>query len=286
MGLYFPRLFRLTVRAALAGLLTVALLALMASPGNAGGPQDGSSPDKSKADPPKKDATPPKAAPVKLGLSINEPKAFQGYTVFAPLSSTTTYLIDMQGKVVRTWESDCSPALTGFLLENGHMLRPGSLGAEAQAFGGGPGVGGRIQEFTWDGELVWDFKFVNNKQLPHHDMTRLPNGNMLMIVWDRKTAKEAIAAGRRPEMTGDSHLLPDSLVEIKPTGKTTGEVVWEWRLWDHLVQDFDKSKPNYGSVAEHPELVNINYGEDALAPVAASKDAQDKLKSIGYVGAT
>ena len=105
-------------------------------------------------------------------------------------------------------------------------------------------------------------------------MTRLPNGNVLLIVWDRKTAEEAIAAGRRPEMTGDQALLPDSLVEIKPTGKTTGEVVWEWHLWDHLVQDFDKTKANYGDVAEHPELVDINFGEDEL-PVRDRRQAKD-----------
>src|SRR5262249_25016774 len=145
--------------------------------------------------------------------------------------------------------------------------------------------GGRIQEFTWEGELVWDFRFYNDKQLPHHDFTRLPNGNVLLIVWDRKVAKEALAAGRRPELTGESHLLIDSLIEVKPTGKTTGEVVWEWHLWDHLVQDFDKAKANYGNVAEYPELVNINFGEDALAPVAKNKADQDKLKAIGYVGA-
>jgi Spy/CpxP family protein refolding chaperone len=269
-------------------VLVLALLVLGAlnSPASAQAPQDAAPPAKSKDDSAKKDAPPPKQGPVKLGLSINEPKAYQGYTLLAPMSGTQTYLLDMQGKVVRSWDSDCTPAQFPYLLENGHLLRPGSIGGEAQLFGPGPGVGGRIQEFTWDGEVVWDFQFVNARQLPHHDITPLPNGNVLMIVWDRKTAKECIAAGRRPELTGDSHLLPDSLVEIKPTGKTTGKVVWEWHLWDHLVQDFDKSKANYGNVAEHPELVNINFGEDALAAVATTKDAQDKLKSIGYVGAT
>jgi hypothetical protein len=219
---------------------------------------------KKKEDGPKKDE--PKQPPVKLGLSMNTPKALQGYTLLAPFDTTKTYLLDMEGKIVHTWESDSSPALFPMLLENGHLLRPGSIGNDSRVFGPGPGVGGRIQEFTWEGELVWDFRFYNAKQLPHHDFTRLPNGNVLLIVHDRKVAEEALAAGRRPEMTGDSHFIPDSIVEIKPTGKTTGEVVWEWHLWDHLVQDFDKSKANYGDVAQHPELVNINFGEAELAP--------------------
>lgn len=213
-----------------------------------------------------------KPASVKLGLSINDPRAFQGYTLLAPLDSVNTYLLDMQGKVVQTWTSDCQPALCPLLLENGHLLRTGSIGNDSRVFGPGPGVGGRIQEFTWEGKLVWDFRFYNPRQLPHHDFTRLPNGNVLLIVHDRKTAEETLAAGRRPEMTGESHSIPDSLVEIKPTGPTSGAVVWEWHLWDHLVQDFDKTKANFGNVREHAELVNINYGEDELKPPPTAKD--------------
>jgi hypothetical protein len=227
----------------------------------------------------------PKPPPAKLGLVLNEPRALQGYTLLAPMDSSTTYLVDMTGQVVMTWKSDCQPALCPLLLENGHLLRPGSIGGDSRVFGPGPGVGGRIQEFTWDGELVWDFRFYNSRQLPHHDMTRLPNGNVLLIVSDRKTAEEGIAAGRRPEMTGESHLIPDSLVEIKPTGKTTGQVVWEWHLWDHLVQDFDKTKANFGNVAEHPELVNINYGEDELEQKPAAKPGPDKFGAAAGQGA-
>jgi hypothetical protein len=263
-------------------LLTIGALAAAAPK------QDGVTPPQAK-DQPKtakgKDAAPKKdeaiPAPVKLGLSVNDPKALQGYTLISPFDSTKSFLFDMQGRVVRTWETGCRPALSAFLLDNGHLVRPGLIGADTRVFGPGPAVGGRIQEFTWEGELVWDFKFYNAKQLPHHDMTRLPNGNVLLIVWDRKTAQEAIAAGRRPEMTGDRHFMPDSLVEIKPTGKTTGEVVWEWHLFDHLVQDFDKSKANFGNVAEHPELVNINYGEDELPSVIAASATKDKPKADG-----
>jgi hypothetical protein len=105
-----------------------------------------------------------------------------------------------------------------------------------------------------------------------------------MIVWDKKTPKEAIEAGRRPGSVG-THLLPDSVIEVKPTGKTSGEIVWEWHLWDHLVQDRDPSKANYGKVADHPELVDINFGQDIVGQVAGKKGGLDKLKGIGYVGA-
>jgi hypothetical protein len=269
MGLRSRRLTRLNAQLG----LTVVVLLLGGALGTPAPAQDGakppSAPDKAKpatstSSTVKKEE--PKPTSNKLGLLINDPRAFQGYTLLAPMDSTNTYLLDMQGKVVQTWASDCSPALCPMLLANGHLLRAGSIGFDSQVFGPGPGVGGRIQEFTWEGKVVWDFKFYNARQLPHHDITRLPNGNVLLVVSDRKTAEEALAAGRRPELTGDSHLIPDSLVEIRPTGPTTGEVVWEWHLWDHLVQDFDKTKPNYGNVREHPELVNLNYGEEELKP--------------------
>src|SRR3954471_8726766 len=268
------------------GGMAALLLAIGALGGDAAGQQQGATPPprkdqpvpaKSKDDAPKKDDA--KSPPVKLGLLLNDPKALQGYTLISPFDSSKSFLLDMQGRVVRAWETGSSPAPSAGLLENGHLCRPGLIGGDTRVFGPGPAVGGRIQEFTWEGEPVWDFKFYNARQLPHHDMTRLPNGNVLLVVWDRKTAEEAIAAGRRPEMTGDRHLMPDSLVEIKPTGKTTGEVVWEWHLWDHLVQDFDKSKANYGNVAEHPELVNINYGEEELPSsitAAAAKGGKNK----------
>ncbi|HEV2949045.1 MAG TPA: aryl-sulfate sulfotransferase, partial [Gemmataceae bacterium] len=177
-------------------------------------------------DPPKSGDAPPKPPAVKLGLSVNDAKAFQGYTLLAPMMSTKTYLLDMEGRVVRTWESDCNPALCAYLLEDGHLLRPGSV--PQTGFGFAPGLGGKIQEFTWEGELVWDYRFSNATQYPHHDICRLPNGNVLMIVAERKTSKEAVAGGRRPETVGDSPLQPDYILEIERTGKSSGKVVWEW----------------------------------------------------------
>lgn len=35
--------------------------------------------------------------------------------------------------------------------------------------------------------------------------------------------------------------------------------MWEWHVWDHLVQDFDATKSNFGVVSEHPELIDVNF---------------------------
>jgi hypothetical protein len=232
--------------------------------------------------PPKGGDEPSKQPTIKLGLSINDPKAFQGYTLLAPMMSRKTYLIDMEGRVVRTWESDCTPAMCAYLLEDGHLLRPGAV--PQTSFGFAPGMGGKIQEFTWDGELVWDYRFSNAAQYPHHDICRLPSGNVLMIVSEQKTAKEAVAAGRRSETVGSGPLQSDCILEIERTGKTTGKIVWEWHAWDHLIQDFDDKAANFGDVATHPELIDLNFGEGVLASMIAKKEELDKLRSIGYVG--
>ncbi|MDX1962108.1 MAG: aryl-sulfate sulfotransferase [Pirellulales bacterium] len=224
----------------------------------------------------------PKSAPQAAGLLLNSSAAQPGYTLLAPMTSTKTYLIDNEGRIVNEWECGCNPALSAYLLENGHLLRAGALPQKEQTMGG-PGAGGKVQEYDWQGNLVWDFKLANEKQLPHHDICPLPNGNVLLVVWDKKSKAEAIAAGRRPEGLGDA-LMSDSIIEIKPTGPTTGEIVWQWNVWDHLVQDTDKAKPGYGRVAAHPELIDINYGDREFNRMTARKDDADKLRSIGYLG--
>src|SRR5438105_4882013 len=117
---------------------------------------------------------------VKLGLLLHDPRAFPGYTLVAPMNSKKTYLIDLQGRVVKTWESKYAAGQSAYLLENGHLLRAARLDPEEQIFSG-MAAGGRVQEFTWDGELIWDFKFHNDKQLHHHDIRAMPNGNVLLI---------------------------------------------------------------------------------------------------------
>lgn len=220
---------------------------------------------------------------VEVGLSINKPNASQGYGLIFPMNSTSTYLVDMEGRVVNEWKSEYTPALSAYLLPNGNLLRPG---AERGPMSGGPGSGGRLQVFNWDGDLVWDFSITSLSRenlRPHHDICPLPNGNVLVIASEIKSAEVATAAGRRPESVR-SQLQADCILEIKPTGKTSGEVVWEWHAWDHLIQDADESKPNYGDVSEHPERIDVNFGSDRFSRMLQDPAQLARLRSLGYVG--
>ena len=211
----------------------------------------------------------PSPVPEKHGVLLNESRAFPGYNLISP-SGKTTYLYDNEGRVVHSWTSEYSGFSNAYLLENGHLFRTAEATNRNPRFRG-PAMGGWFQEFDWDGNILWDFEYHSERRLPHHDAIKLPNGNALLICWEMIDEKEAVAQGRRAETVKDSHLQPDCLVEIKPTGQKSGEIVWEWRSWDHLIQDQDRNKPNYGKVADHPERFDLNYipGEDDPVPSPA-----------------
>jgi hypothetical protein len=178
-----------------------------------------------------------------------------GQILFAPMWSTTTYLIDSTGTVKHTWPSGYVPGVAVWWLSDGTILRTIRTGILPIA----GGAGGGVQKVEWDGTIVWDFRYDTNGTLSHHDVYILPNGNVLLIAWETKTRDQAIAAGRNPSYISSSGLLPDHVIEVQPTGPTSGTIVWEWHAWDHLIQDYDSSKANYGSVGDNPELIDLNY---------------------------
>ncbi len=228
-------------------------------------------------------AQPPFGAPSggPAGVSTNLPAAYQGYTLVAPMNSTTTYLIDLEGRIVNQWESDYTPALSTYLLENGHLLKP-CVNRGANIFDI-PAVGGRIQEYDWEGNIVWDFVLEMEGVTPHHDICPMPNGNVLCVATLLKTKDEVVAIGRHPDSIVN-RLLVDCVLEIKPTGPNSGEVVWEWYAWDHLIQDTDSNLAKYGEVFEHPELIDVNYGSNAFAALTADPEELARLRTLGYVG--
>ena len=200
-----------------------------------------------------------------VGLFLNESEAFAGYTLFNKIRSETIYLIDNQGRVVHKWELDFK-AVFARLLENGNLL----------TLDGYPDRDTKrsVREIDRNGNILWECA----QGFLHHDFLKMPNGNVLLLSRQRKTPEEVIATGANPEFIGDKGLVAPHIVEARITGPASCEIVWEWSAWDHLIQDFDPSKANYGVVAEHPELIDLNFH---LSDLVAWFDPSDWIHSNG-----
>lgn len=147
-----------------------------------------------------------------------------------------------------------------YLLPDGCLLRDGSESDFAAEFRTG-GAAGYLEVVTWEGELVWSYSHSPYLDtLTHHDLEPLPNGNVLIMTWERRTKEEAVAAGRRPALLPDGEVWDNVIVELQPDGHGSATEVWRWSLWDHTVQDFDETKANYVmKISEHPEAYDINH---------------------------
>jgi len=130
-----------------------------------------------------------------VGLFLNTADSYDGYTLFAPLANTTTYLIDNCGEKVQSWNSTYRPGNSVYLLEDGTLLRTGNTSNQTFNVGGS---GGTIEMIDWNGNVIWDYTISSSIECQHHDIEYLPNGNILAIAWDSKTAAEAEQTGRRP----------------------------------------------------------------------------------------
>lgn len=196
-----------------------------------------------------------------------------GYVLLPPMGSKNTYLLDRCGKVVHSWASAYNPGLSAYLTEDGSLYRAGKAGNTFFTAGGNGGI---IERYDWDGNLTWTYTISNDSLCQHHDFKVMPNGNILVIVWHRKSFAEAVANGKNPAAT-NAYVWSEKIVELEPVGSNQANIVWEWVLWDHLVQEFDAALPNYAVVASHPELININY-------VSGPPASQDwiHLNSIDY----
>lgn len=193
-----------------------------------------------------------------IGLIRNTAQSFNGYTLFAPADYTTTYLIDNCGRAVKTWQSQYVPGQSAYLLEDGSLFRTANPRTN-RTFSNTGGAGGRVERYDWNGALQWGYDWSGTTFYQHHDAVVLPNGNVLLLSWDTRTREEAVAAGRKTSLYPMNGLWSDKIVELKPIGKDSAVVVWEWRVWDHLVQDNDASKANFGVVAERPERLDVNF---------------------------
>lgn len=187
--------------------------------------------------------------------------ASDGYVFFAPLRSTTSFLIDRYGRQVHTWPSTYMPGQAVHLLDDGSILRTGMVNNSVFKAGA---AGGQLQIIEWDGTLSWNYAYSSTSHLTHHNAIMLPSGNVLALSWEVVSQANAVELGRDSSTLPEGSLWNECVIELKITGTTTAEVVWKWCMLDHVIQDFDSSKGNYGDVAAHPEKLDINYTGDGM----------------------
>ena len=194
-----------------------------------------------------------------LGTLNNTDSSVDGFTLFSPRTNQTprfTYLVNNCGEIINSWESSFPLFSKDLLMPDGTLYR--SV-VDNQSTLDIPGNTGRIEHLDWDGNLLWGLTYSDTNFSFHHDFEVLENGNIIMLVAERRSEAEAIANGRNPSTITNGELYEETLVEIEPIGQDGFNIVWQWKSWDHLIQDFDPNQLNFGIVAENPGLVNINY---------------------------
>jgi len=217
-----------------------------------------------------------------VGTIIFEPSLYsEGYTLVYPHNQPHARLIDACGEVVHMWTNDSlrRPGNSAYLTPMGNLIwahRPASFVDDAIWAGGGGAV---IEARSWDNEVLWNYTLNDSTGRLHHDFAITQSGSVLAIAWERIDSLEAVDAGRDPALLEGGELWSERIIELQPNETGGADVVWEWRAWDHLIQDFDSTKMNYGVVSEAPERINVNFG-------TPSSQAPDWLhmNSIDYHG--
>ena len=215
-----------------------------------------------------------------LGVTQYEEGALEGYTFFSPFSGTKAYLVDNCGRLVNKWDRSAPPGLAAYFLDNGLMLRtykPNPAGPFTSASNSGG-----LELADWDNNTVWSYEFNTSTWISHHDAVYMPNGHLLVLTWDLVYTEELIELGRDPnEIAPQGFMWSERIIEVEPVGANDINIVWQWEIKDHYIQDFDPAQLNYGVVSEHPELFDINLPELNSSNSNSTRD-WNHFNSIDY----
>ena len=193
-----------------------------------------------------------------VGLIYYAPQhCYRGYTLITNNRGFHATLIDMEGRVCHRWHSDEGIGYA-YLLPNGHLLlrtNPPDDAGGAEKIGGSSGA---LLELDWESNVVWE----HHAPMIHHDYERLPNGNTLVLLFDRLSAElTAQIRGGRPSDDDPDQMFGDKIQEITPDGT----VVYEWRSWEHLSVDEDVICPLEDRVEwTHGNSLNVTPEGDLI----------------------
>jgi hypothetical protein len=170
--------------------------------------------------------------------------SYNGYTLFG--TRGTSYLIDMEGHVVHTWNIGTNPRFT----EGGTLL---------DAVGGNPSNQNSWEELDWNGNIVWQYAETRSNYHGHHDFAKIYDSKLgdsafIYIANKDLTSQQCLDAGCDVANNYTGAQM-DAVVEVNMQGK----VIWEWCFFDHVVQDMYPSiTTTYGVIANTPERIDLN----------------------------
>lgn len=195
------------------------------------------------------------------GILLNTDESMDGFLLIeaSKNSSTHQFLINNCGEIVNSWVTGESE-LHAKLLEDGSLiyLRNNTLFRK-----------------DWDNNTI--YTFTAPSEIPFiqlvYEVILLPNGNYLCIVNRGVTNSELIDMGWN--FNNGTPQVTDGIIEIDVE---TGEIVWEWNIKDHLIQERSEDLGNYGIVADNPHLLDC----DAVYPVDFNNYESFMINGMDY----
>lgn len=174
------------------------------------------------------------------GIKLNTPEAYVGYTLCEYNSLNSTFLLNNCGEIVNRW-TNTIPQHYSRLTEDGNLIFIS---------------GNSIIERDWNNNTVHIINVNSNGLVLDYEVMKLKNGNYLAASRRIRSSAYFDELGWSPNVQKPNRT--DGVVEID----VNGNIVWEWNIGDHTIQDQVPSASNYGVIADHPELVDINAISD------------------------
>lgn len=188
----------------------------------------------------------------------------EGYVLVNDPGNNRVYLLEKDSlTAVYEWELPFRLGNDAKLMNDGVLMA--SLREPDPEFSFG-GHGGRIHFIQPDGSSSWQIGLANSQFISHHDVIRLPNGNVMTMLWERVLPDAARELGYRGVQ---DTIFTESIVEIDPN---TDQVVWKWDSRDHLIQEDDPEGNNFGDVSQNPQLIDMAYRDSEVTTIPDNGD--------------
>ncbi len=211
-----------------------------------------------------------------LFMQMYAQDAMEGYTLYPSGKNCYLYLGEEK---INTYVSTYSCMAGAYLLRDSSVLFPGKNPAGLTA----TITGGQFQIIAWDGELIWDFQYACSTYCPKYDCVPVYYTDDPKEIPNVLTICEESVDGVRY----------DKLTELKRTGKTTGEVVWEWHVLDHTTSNTNESPELFdaGDLLTHinslgyiQELKQVVIGVSYYNEIMVLDKSTTTEEAVGHTG--